>query len=402
MIRFFLFLVMTSFLLSGCVALFDKLPHKKWGFINKSGKLVIAAKFDDVARDQYGGCSLRNKPFANFCEGLCAVRVGDKWGYIDKSGEFVIPLKFDNAGNFSEGLACVRSGTKYGYINRSGEIKIPMNFDFPGRVETSSNSNPDWDFTGVLIEPLEFCDGLAVAIKDGKYGFINENGSYVVEPSYLRADPFFEGRSSVSRLGDPISGRTFIDKSGKLVVEPDQHCFAYSENFYLASNGLYDAKRRLFYLTEDGKRAFPAEFEDARTFSEGLAAVAPHFNSKGLAPGMGNDYGYIDKTGELVIEPKFAVSGNNLAAQFHDGRAVVSIISENPLTVGIMHGVIDKRGAWIVEPKYEHISAYRDGLARAFKENRTVYLNEKGEEEISTGFGWGNSFSEGLAAVMVN
>ncbi len=44
------------------------------------------------------------------------------------------------------------------------------------------------------------------------------------------------------------------------------------------------------------------------TFSEGLAAVR-----------VGNERGYIDKTGKLVINPQFDVAGD-----FHNGRAVVS------------------------------------------------------------------------------
>ncbi len=49
-------LIVSTTLLSGCAAIFDKLPHKKWGFIDKNGTMVIPAQFDDVLRDQYGGC----------------------------------------------------------------------------------------------------------------------------------------------------------------------------------------------------------------------------------------------------------------------------------------------------------------------------------------------------------
>jgi hypothetical protein len=31
------------------------MPHRKCGFIDKKGTLVIPAQFDDVARDEYGG-----------------------------------------------------------------------------------------------------------------------------------------------------------------------------------------------------------------------------------------------------------------------------------------------------------------------------------------------------------
>ena len=43
-------------------------PPVKYGFIDKSGKLVIPAAYD-----------MTNK----FSEGLAAVKVGDRWGFID-------------------------------------------------------------------------------------------------------------------------------------------------------------------------------------------------------------------------------------------------------------------------------------------------------------------------------
>src|SRR5262249_43054146 len=95
----------------------------KWGFIDKTGALVIPCQFDDVAMDNYGGfedpnyCHGVPKAFRNFSEGLCAVRIGNKWGYIDKTGKVVISPQFDSAGIFSEGLACVRKGRKVGYID---------------------------------------------------------------------------------------------------------------------------------------------------------------------------------------------------------------------------------------------------------------------------------------------
>ncbi|EAK1349894.1 WG repeat-containing protein, partial [Campylobacter coli] len=55
----------------------------KWGFIDKSGKIVIEPKFDGVG---------------NFSEGLAGVELNGKWGFIDKSGKIVIEPKFDDIG----------------------------------------------------------------------------------------------------------------------------------------------------------------------------------------------------------------------------------------------------------------------------------------------------------------
>lgn len=385
-------------LLSGCVAVFDKLPHKKWGFIDKSGRLVIPYKFDDVARDQHGGWTLPHKTFVNFSQGLCAVRVGNKWGYIDKNGLWKVPLKYDSAGNFSDGLALVRVADRYGYIDKSGREVIPASFDI-ARIEGAKNDNPDWDFTQTLLTPLEFSEGLAVACRDGKFGYIDKTGKFVIEPVYMRAEPFRQGLAAVNPFPAPaaVGGRTFIDKSGKVVAPASQNCIDFSEGVFLAGNGRYDSGRRLFYLSEAGARITSEEFEDARIFSEGLAAVAPKFDSAN----ENKAYGYVDKSGKIVIKPGFDISGNNLAGNFRHGRAVVSRTVEDALgNRSNLHGIVDTSGRFLVKPSYSHISSYCDGLARALIDNHTVYLDMNGKVAIETRSVWGNSFSEGLAAVM--
>src|SRR5438876_905752 len=89
--------------------------NAKYGYIDKTGKVVILHPFDTAL------------PFS---EELAAVRTGDpwvgKWGYIDKAGRVAISPQFDLAEPFSEGLAVVNIGMrvgmgagssgKYGYI----------------------------------------------------------------------------------------------------------------------------------------------------------------------------------------------------------------------------------------------------------------------------------------------
>ena len=62
-------------------------------------------------------------------EGLSAVMFDTgKWGYIDKTGKIVIQPQFSQAGTFSEGLATVaiENGTKKNYvmIDKTGKIVI--------------------------------------------------------------------------------------------------------------------------------------------------------------------------------------------------------------------------------------------------------------------------------------
>ena len=54
----------------------------------------------------------------DFSEGLAMVALNEKWGFVDKSGKVVVPLKYDWVGDFSEGLAAVTLNGKWGFISR--------------------------------------------------------------------------------------------------------------------------------------------------------------------------------------------------------------------------------------------------------------------------------------------
>ncbi|HEU5181158.1 MAG TPA: WG repeat-containing protein [Candidatus Polarisedimenticolia bacterium] len=91
--------------------LYPVLGNRKWGLIDRTGKVVVPKQFDGI--DPVQGPPLpsnvnpllegvRNLIMSSPLEqDLIAVRVGEKWGYIDRKGEQVIPPKFDAAKSFS-------------------------------------------------------------------------------------------------------------------------------------------------------------------------------------------------------------------------------------------------------------------------------------------------------------
>ena len=114
----------------------------KYGYIDKTGKMLISPQFDDAG---------------SFFDGLAGVRTGPKWGYIDKTGKMVISAQVDFARPFSEGLAGVRTGPKWGYIDKTGKMVIPPQFD----------------------QASDFLGGLARVMVVDKDGYIDKTGKFV-------------------------------------------------------------------------------------------------------------------------------------------------------------------------------------------------------------------------------
>src|ERR1039457_1334852 len=112
----------------------------RWGFVNKSGETVINPQFDRAEI---------------FAEGLAPVKMG-RWGYVDPAGKIAINPQFDRADGFSEGLAAVRMG--------GGG---PAPFDDPRPWSP-------WHGGG-----------------GGRYGYINTDGKYIINPQFDDAGAFF-------------------------------------------------------------------------------------------------------------------------------------------------------------------------------------------------------------------
>src|SRR6202042_441366 len=87
----------------------------KWGFIDRSGAVVVAPAYAAVGEVH---------------EGRIRVNVGPHAGSIDVSGKVVIEPKYDTAGNFRNARAVVMIGGKYSLIDPSGKLIA----DIPYRV----------------------------------------------------------------------------------------------------------------------------------------------------------------------------------------------------------------------------------------------------------------------------
>ena len=69
-----------------------------------------------------------------------------KFGYIDKTGKFVIAPQFADAGSFWGGIACVSmGGDKWWYINKNGE-KVYHDMD---------GANELFDFERIWMQDID-------------------------------------------------------------------------------------------------------------------------------------------------------------------------------------------------------------------------------------------------------
>lgn len=314
------------------------------GFIDKSGRIAIPLCFDAVG---------------DFSEGLARFERDKKWGYLDKTGTVIIEPKFQWAQEFSEGLARVQlSGSqlgvngKWGFIDKAGAIVIDGRKD-PGFGEHNN--------IGSDSAESAFHNGLALVDVDGKNGYIDQAGKVVIPPQFTNAYPFSEGLAAATKSSSGNGGWGYIDTTGRWVIEPK---FQWASSF---SGGLapVDQTNHCGYIDVNGAvvlqpTVLPGETDCATIwgdFVEGFSRWK-----------FGNKYGFIDRAGRTVIEPRY-----ELAFGFSEGRAAVK--------VGNKWGYIDTAGKMVIRPMpVMRAQDFHHGLAFvSTKDGKYGYINKSGK-----------------------
>ena len=224
----------------------------KWGFMNTQGKLVIPAEYDYVNGFGEGkSVVLKRKTFyildtdgtalklntpeikevRKFSEGLAPFETIGGYGFINQEGQIVIKPRFKTVGYFKNGFAWARSDDgKLGFIDAEGSWVIKPQFSFAGNFDKTSGLarvklGEKWhyvDKNGKLHRFSDttvwedFSEGLALGKKNGNFGFFNNTGEWIIEPSLDGARDFKNGYAAAKRGGK----WGVIDTSGKWVITP--------------------------------------------------------------------------------------------------------------------------------------------------------------------------------------
>lgn len=121
--------------------------------------------------------------------------LSEKFGYMSITGDIVIEPQFELANPFFEGLASVSDGEKYGFIDTSGKLVIPMKYDIVGETEHRMSIGYPNDRRQVNTGPFSavyFSQGLCAVNENGKYGFIDKTGNFVIPPQFDGPSNFYE------------------------------------------------------------------------------------------------------------------------------------------------------------------------------------------------------------------
>ncbi|KAK3582429.1 hypothetical protein CHS0354_023975 [Potamilus streckersoni] len=378
-----------------------------WGYLNNQGEMLTEFEFKDARPFKQG----RARVSAN----------GTKYGYINKKGKSVIGFLFDQATDFTEGFAQVMSEGKWYHIDTNGVKLYAEGYDyvenFVGELAPIWNGREvEGKYGSIYIgkqkvtsipfeydELKDFTEGICPARKGNKWGYINQNNEWVIQPTFEDVTQFASGYASAKYGG--FWG--VIDKSGRVVV---RHLFSevlpfYEGRFVVRTGttwGIVDKNGTLIAETKYN-RILPYSSEVAAFFREklwgfldlsGKEILSPTFellyplNQSIALAGNGSFFGYVDKTGATKIPFDY-----ELATEFSENLAAVSINGK--------WGFINARGAFLRKPTFTWAKNFSEGIAPVMSDKRKWgYVNRNGDMQIPFQFRQAESFSDGFAAVL--
>lgn len=313
----------------------------KWGYIDSTGKIVIKPQFVWAEEFSEGLASFQNEDgmhgyidesgtvviepkydsVTDFSEGLAAVSLDFGWGYIDKTGNWAIEPKFAGARPFSDGLALVGvplngkvsfppGPEDHVFIDKTGKIVVDPKADIlngtfsegVGTVQLITNKGVNAvliDKTAKIIIGVQeietdgFSEGLVPAKQNGKWGYLDARGNFVIEPQFKQAHQFSEGLAAV-QIGEKWG---FIDHSGHVVIAPRYEAgYDRRHNNFSEGVALVYFQQKCVYLNKTGKILIRVQCSDGGQFSGGIASIQNGAEKT-------EKRGYINKAGKFVWGP---------------------------------------------------------------------------------------------------
>ncbi|HET9326409.1 MAG TPA: WG repeat-containing protein [Candidatus Eisenbacteria bacterium] len=396
-------------------ALFPILVRGRWGFIDRSGHIVVRPTFERiVAAAKIGSAGAdRGKPDDLFMApavepettAIVAVESHGKWGFVDRRG-LPLPRRFDEVGAFSEGMAPVRQGLLWGFVNTLGVIAVPLNFDAVGdflggcAIVSQSLGYGLIDYEGLFVvkprfealRPADsvFHDNRALFTLFGKNGYVSRAGTIAIPAMFDAASPFSEGLAAVTR-----GGRTgYVDTSGRMVIAPRQWT---AERFH-RGRAVVLVNARYGYIDRSGAYVAEPQFTDARAFGTNDQAVAWKGPTRGLVDLSGQwsavrieELQRIDDSLSVAV-----VAGHNRLIR----RTTGEMVREYPwaelgqFSEGIAHmrgsdgrvGFIDLDGRVLIPPRFRRVGRFDRGLCKAATRDTLGYIERGGAWVWSTRF----------------
>ncbi len=299
---------------------------------------------------------------------------------------FIFALICTSCGN-GKFRAAVKENGKYGYIDESGDYVIKPKFQ----------------------DAWSFIRGSAIVKENGKYGMINKDGEFIIKPTYDSIIPF--SSSCMIAAKDSLFG--FISTGdGKEIIKPQ-----FSKVFYYTSELCVVQKgNSLGIVNSKAKIVCPVIMQDFKEMI-GVGAICIQNDTSdevtmllNLIEGGGQTKkGIVNHNGEIIITPSYDDIFDDVTNGYYytflqdsNANSDTDLVNQGTKPVGKgEYGIVDTSGNVIAKNIFDEMPVYGGQMFRIKQNNKYGYANKKGAVVINPQFDYAVAFNEEKAIVSV-
>ena len=227
------------------------------------------------------------------------------------------------------------------------------------------NKEGEWVIKAQYLAVKPFSEGYA-AVQDADtelWGYIDVHGKTVIKPKFMVAGSFINGSTAVK---EPEGGFGIIDRRGKFIVEPIYRTISYFKEGFVRAVDMETGE--YWFLNEEGEKVF-GPYKDAFLFHDGKALVNETEANR--------DWFYIDKKGKKYPfneEVQIQMAKWDVVDDFWTQNAYLDFSEGYPEQINDSYVAVNEKGE-AISPEYKYLEPFdRDGYARA--------RIQKGEDEF--------------------
>lgn len=227
------------------------------------------------------------------------------------------------------------------------------------------NKEGEWVIKAQYLAVSPFREGYA-AVQDADtelWGYIDVHGKTVIKPKFMVAGSFINGSTAVK---EPEGGFGIIDRRGKFIVEPIYRTISYFKEGFVRAVDMETGE--YWFLNEEGEKVF-GPYKDAFLFHDGKALVNETEENR--------DWFYIDKKGKKYPfneEVQIQMAKWDVVDDFWTQNAYLDFSEGYPEQINDSYVAVNEKGE-AISPEYKYLEPFdRDGYARA--------RIQKGEDEF--------------------
>jgi len=378
--------------------------NKKFGLYNHNAELIIPVENDDLTIDNY---------FIEYEIDIFIANQNKRYGIYNRFGKQLIPFEYDDfklceldgfVDNKNDFGILAKNNNIFALYSLDGTELLPCEYDFNKKkyyeynltafgeiIKNGKYGFIDDEFNIFIPCTYEnakyFSYGIAAVMKGDKWGYINKNNEMIISPKYEDAGNFKKnGYASVKYNKKWGIINSCGEEKGEFIYD--------DEIFFKKDDHAVVKKRKKFgCIDTNGIEFIRCRFDYMSVFNNGFAQAK-----------IKDSYGFINRDDSVVVDFNYDdVSDFQsvfIITDVETGEGELVFLARVKMNDKL--GVINEKGKRVTDIVYDHIYEFTDdeeyysnGYARVSRDDKYGMIDHTGKLVIPCKYDWLEKLREG-------